>query len=120
MPSGLPLIGALMNPIDIGPHPEAPDYYMKMGKPESWSEADCGVLCVRRMAATADMLVEPAARVHRQILPSGEEVYPVYVSEWMPTAEELELLKAGQPIRMMVSGTSLPPVAMWVKGSEET
>lgn len=108
-----------MNPIDIGPHPEAPDFYMKMGKPEKWDEADCGTLCVRRMATTADLLAEPAARVHRSALPSGAEVFPVYVSEWMPTPDDLELLKAGQPIRLMISGSALPPVAMWVKGAAE-
>jgi hypothetical protein len=108
-----------MKPTDIGPHPEAPDYYMKMGKPKDWEEKDCGTLCVRRMVATADMLAEPAARVQRSQLPSGEEVFPVYVSEWVPTPDDLELLKAGQPIRLMISGTSLPPVAMWVRGEAE-
>lgn len=108
-----------MDAIDIGPHPEAPDYYLKMGKPESWSDEDCKSLGVRRMAATGDMLYEPAVRINRHVMPSGEEAFPVFVSEWVPTADELERLNAGQPIRLMVSGTSLPPVAMWVRNEGE-
>jgi len=108
-----------MQATDIGPHPDAPDFYLNMRKPESWAEEDCKTLGVRYMAATADKLIEPAARVHKQQLPSGEEVFPVYVSEWQPDAADLERLAAGEPIRLMISGSGLPPVAMWVKSENE-
>lgn len=108
-----------MIPTDIGPHPDAPDHYFKMGKPESWDEADCGTLSVRRVGATTDMLAEPAARIVRQDLPSGKDIYPCYMSQWRPTPEELALLNKGEPIRLLISGTSLPPVAMWVRGESE-
>ena len=108
-----------MQPVDIGPHPEAPEHYLRFGKPPEWDEQDCGTLCVRRVGATGDLLVEPAARIVRNVLPSGEEVYPAYMSEWAPTREELELLAKGANIRILISGTSLPPVAIWVREEDE-
>lgn len=108
-----------MTPIDIGPHPDAPDHYFRFGKPPSWDEKDCATLCVRRVGATTDMLAEPAARVVKTTLPSGEDVYPAYLSEWTPSAAELELLNAGQPMRLLLSGNSLPPVALWVRAEDE-
>ncbi len=108
-----------MTPLDIGAHPDAPDFYIRMGKPESWQEEDCGTLCVRRVGATGDMLAEPAARLVRSQLPSGEEVYPAFMSEWQPTEDELARLNAGEPIRMLISGNGLPPVALWVRGEGE-
>lgn len=114
-----------MNPTDIGPHPDAPQHYFSMGKPESWDAKDCGSLCVRRVAATGDLLYEPAARIVRSHLPSGEEVYPAFLSEWEPTEEErariLALLAADAPIlfRMLISGNGLPPAALWLQREDE-
>lgn len=114
-----------MNPIDIRPHPDAPDHYFAMGKPESWNEEDCGTLCVRRVGVTGDMLVEPAARLVRSQLPSGEEIYPAFQSEWEPSDEEyariVEMVNAGvKPrFRTLISGNGLPPVAFWLRGEGE-
>lgn len=108
-----------MNAADIGPHPDAPDYYIRMGKPSDWNEKDCGSLAVRRVAATGDILFEPAARIVTNQLPSGEQVYPAFLSEWHPTEEELARLNAGVPIRMLISGNGLPPVALWVRQEGE-
>ena len=114
-----------MIPTDIGPHPDAPDYYFPMGKPKSWNDEDCGTLCIRRVGATADMLTEPAARIVRQELPSGEDIYPAYQSEWVMTEEERTRLRrllddeAPIALRMLVSGTGLPPVALWLKSEGE-
>lgn len=108
-----------MQPVDIGPHPDAPEHYIRFGKPAEWSEQDCGTLCVRRVATTGDLLVEPAARLVRNILPSGEEIYPAYMSEWRPTQEEIDRIMKGEPIRMLISGNSLPPVSLWVREQDE-
>lgn len=108
-----------MIPSDIGPHPDAPDYYLRMGKPESWSEEDCGSLTVRYLTATGDLFHEPAVRIVRSDLPSGETVYPAFLSEWEPTEEERALIAAGAPIRMLVSGTGLPPIALWARAEGE-
>lgn len=108
-----------MKAIDIGPHPESPDLYFSFGKPPSWQDDDCGTLTVRRVATTGDILAEPATRIVNALLPSGETYYPAYMSEWEPTPEELERLNAGLPIRMLVSGNALPPVALWVRGEDE-
>lgn len=35
---------------------------------------------------------------------------PIMVSCWQPSAEELELLNAGKPVRLTIAGTSHPPV----------
>ena len=105
--------------VDIGPHPDAPDHYIRMGKPEDWSDEDCGTLAIRRVAATGDILFEPAARIVRSDLPSGESIYPAFLSEWRPTEDELHRLNKGEPIRMLVSGNGLPPVAMWVREESE-
>lgn len=108
-----------MIPVDIGPHPEAPHHYIAMGKPKDWSEDDCGELCVRRVGATGDLLFEPAVRVVRNDLPSGEFIYPAFMSEWRPTEEELARLNKGEPVRMLISGNGLPPVALWVREESE-
>jgi hypothetical protein len=108
-----------MIPSDIGAHPDAPDHYIRMGKPDDWDDADCGSLAVRRVATTGDILFEPAVRIVRSDLPSGESLYPAFMSEWVPSIEELALLNAGQPIRMLVSGNGLPPVALWVRSGDE-
>jgi hypothetical protein len=104
---------------DIGPHPDAPDHYIRMGKPADWDEQDCGTLAVRRVGATGDILFEPAVRIVRSQLSSGEEVYPAFMSEWRPTEEELHLLNKGEPVRMLVSGNNLPPIALWVRDDSE-
>lgn len=108
-----------MKPGDIGPHPDAPDHYLTFGKPAEWSEEDCQSLCVRRVAATGEVFFEPAVRLVKSVLPSGQEVYPAYMSEWQPTPEELDRLIKGEPIRLLISGNSLPPVAMWVREKDE-
>lgn len=114
-----------MIPTDIGPHPAAPDFYFPMGKPANWSDEDCGTLTVRRVGATGDMLHEPAARIVRSDLPSGESVYPAYLSQWSPTDDErgelIRRLMAGEEIefRMLISGGGLPPVALWLRGHGE-
>lgn len=114
-----------MIPNDIGPHPDAPNHYHSFGKPREWSEDDCGTLTVRRVGATGDILFEPATRIVRTDLPSGESIYPAFMSEWVLSAEERErlhnLLDTGGPIsfRMLVSGNGLPPVALWLRGDEE-
>lgn len=108
-----------MQPVDIGPHPDAPDRYLRFGKPAEWEAEDCGTLCVRRVLATGDLLVEPAVRLVKYSLSNGEDVYPTYMSEWRPTPEELDRLNKGEPIRMLISGNSLPPVALWVREQDE-
>lgn len=108
-----------MIPADIGPHPDAPDYYIRMGKPEDWDESDCGTLAVRRVGTTGDILFEPAVRIVRSDLPSGETIYPAFMSEWSPTPDELDRLNMGEPIRLLVSGNGLPPMALWVRGEDE-
>lgn len=114
-----------MIPTDIGPHPDAPDYYFPMGKPKDWDEADCGTLAVRRVGATGDLLHEPAARIVKDELPSGEVIYPSFLAEWEPTDEEcnriLDCLMEGQKprFRVLLAGNNLPPSRIWVKGAEE-
>ena len=108
-----------MIPTDIGPHPAAPDHYIVMGKPKDWDNEDCAKLAVRRVAATGDIFSEPAARIVTSQLPTGAEVYPAYLSEWMPSKEELALLVAGEPVRLLISGNSLPPCSLWVRTGSE-
>lgn len=108
-----------MIPGDIGPHPSAPDHYIALGKPSSWKDEDCGTLAVRFVGATGDILFEPAVRLVRSQLPSGEEIYPAYLSEWIPTERELELLAAGRPVRLLISGAGMPPISAWVPEEDE-
>lgn len=108
-----------MIPADIGPHPDAPDHYIAMRRPEDWADEDCGTLTVRRVGATGDLLHEPAARVVRDDLPSGETLYPCFMSEWSPTQDELDRLNMGEPVRLLVCGNSLPPMSVWVRGQSE-
>lgn len=105
--------------VDIGAHPDAPDYYIQMGKPADWSEEDCGTLAVRRVGVTGDILFEPPVRIVRSDLPSGESIYPAFMSEWVPTPDELDRLNMGEPVRLLVSGNNLPPMAVWVRGDTE-
>lgn len=114
-----------MIPTDIGPHPDAPAYYMPMGKPKEWNEEDCGTLTVRRVGATGDLLHEPAARIVKDELPSGDVVYPSFLAEWVPSEDErdrlITKLLEGDPIsfRTLIAGNGLPPMAIWLKGDEE-
>jgi hypothetical protein len=108
-----------MIPVDIGPHPDAPNHYIVFGKPKDWKEEDCSVLATRHVGVTGDVLYEPAVRVVRSPLPSGEDVYPAFLSEWRPTEEELHRLNKGEPLRLLVSGNGIPPVAMWVREEDE-
>ena len=114
-----------MIPADIGPHPDAPNHYISFGKPTEWNDEDCGTLTVRRVGATGDMLYEPAARIVRDDLPSGESVYPSFLSEWMLSAQERASLAQrilnGDPIffRVLVAGNGLPPMSIWLKDHEE-
>lgn len=114
-----------MNPSDIGAHPDAPQHYVPFGRPPGTPEEDCGTLYVRRLAATGDMLYEPAARLVVSNPPSGEGVYPCFQSEWVATEEErvqiADLLLRGEPIavRTLLVGNGLPPMSIWLKGREE-
>ena len=108
-----------MLPTDIGAHPDAPEHYIPMGKPPEWADEDCSTLFVRRVAATGDLLYEPAVRVVRSDLPSGHEVYPAYMCEWMPSEDDIQQMLAGKGIRMLISGNAMPPVALWVVGEDE-
>lgn len=105
-----------MTPIDIGPHPDAPEFYITMARPPSMTDEQCGSLTVRRVGATGDMLSEPAVRIVRQDYADGSPpVYPCYMSEWVPTPEELARINAGAPVRMLIVGGGLPPVSLWVR-----
>lgn len=108
-----------MIPTDIGPHPDAPNYYLTMGRPPSMTDEECGSLSVRRVAATGDMACEPAVRIVQQERDGGEPFYPCFMSEWRPTEDELVRLNKGEPVRMLVVGNNLPPVSMWVRGESE-
>lgn len=107
-----------MIPADIGPHPDAPDYYLSMGKPPSMTDDECGSLCVRRVGATIDMIQEIPVRIVSDGLP-GERVYPAFMSEWFPTLEEKERIIAGYGVRMLIVGDNLPPSNLWVRGTDE-
>lgn len=114
-----------MIPADIGPHPDAPEHYISFGKPKEWAEEDCGTLTVRRVGATGDLLYEPAVRIVRDELPSGEAVYPAFLSQWVPSDEErdrlLMLLSLDQPVefRFLIAGNGLQPMSAWLKGRDE-
>lgn len=114
-----------MLPSDIGPHPDAPNHYLAMGKPKDWSDGDCGTLTVRRVGATGEMLVEPAARLVRDDLPSGDVVYPCFMAEWVPTDDERALmiskLMQGEEIafRTLIVGNGLAPMSVWLRGEGE-
>lgn len=108
-----------MTPLDIGPHPDAPQHYISMGRPPSMTDDQCGSLSVRRVAATGDVVCEPAVRVVRQEWENAPDLYPCFMSEWQPTPEELEFLNAGQPVRMLIVGNGLPPASLWVRGTDE-
>ena len=41
------------------------------------------------------------------------------VSFWRPSAQQLELLAAGQPLRLCVMGTTHPPLSVGVDGDGE-
>jgi hypothetical protein len=96
-----------------------------MGKPAGWSDEDCGTLTVRRVGATGDMLVEPAARVMRDDLPSGEVIYPCFMAEWTLTDEErsemMVMLETGRPIafRTLIVGNGLAPMSVWLRSEGE-
>jgi hypothetical protein len=108
-----------LTPGDIGPHPDAPNHYTKFGKPTDWKDEDCGSLGVRRLAATGEMFYEPAARIVRDELPSGEFVYPAFLSEWYPTPDEIERIVAGQPVRCLIAGNGLQPMSLWARNDGE-
>ena len=55
----------------------------------------------------------PITRVR---FPDGEEGV---VSFWQPSSEQLALLAAGQPVRLLVLGQTHPPLAMGVDGDGE-
>lgn len=108
-----------MIPSDIGPHPDAPQHYVEMKRPPSMTDDQCGSLTIRRVGATGDMLSEPAQRLVRQDYEDAPSIYPCFMSEWVPTPDELERLNAGQPVRMLLVGNSLPPASLWVRGTDE-
>lgn len=106
-----------MNPGDIGPHPDAPDYYIAMGKPKDMTDGDCQTLMVRLVGLTGDMVKETAIRI--VAVPLETDVVPGFMSEWYPDADDLARLNAGIPLRMLVVGTTLPPTNLWVRGDAE-
>lgn len=108
-----------MIPVDIGPHPDAPNHYLTMRRPPSMTDEECGSLAIRLIAATGDMAAEPAARVVRQDREGGEPIYPCFMSEWRPTDDELLRLNKGEPVRVLVVGNGLPPMSLWVRGESE-
>ena len=42
---------------------------------------------------------------------------PAVVSFWTPTPEEIEAIKAGQPVMLSVVGNTMPPVALMVEAT---
>lgn len=106
-----------MNPGDIGPHPDAPEYYIPMGKPKSMTDNDCQTLMVRLVGATGDMVKEVPIRIVS--VPLETDVVPGFLSEWYPSAEDIERMIAGIPVRMLVVGQTLPPTNLWVRGDGE-
>jgi hypothetical protein len=106
-----------MTPIDIGPHPDAPEHYWPMGKPKNMTDEQCMTLMVRRVGATPDMIKETPVRIVNA--GTEQEAYPGFLSEWTPTPEELERLNAGYPVRMLIVGDGLPPSNLWVRGTDE-
>jgi hypothetical protein len=64
-----------------------------LGAPEGWDAAREGT----------EIVGLPALRTEKG-----------YVSQWRPTAEEIERLAAGAPILLSVLGCSHPPVAIGV------
>lgn len=40
---------------------------------------------------------------------------PTLVSFWLPTPEEVDAIKAGRPVMLLVAGEDMPPVALMVE-----
>lgn len=72
-----------------------------LGKPDSMTEEECSSLPVRD---TWFQHLDPPRRVMQ--------------SAWYPTRDELEKLKAGEPIIVSVFGSSHPAIALEVPGNE--
>lgn len=92
-----------MTPGQIPVDPNFPDSNITFKAPagaEDW----CGELTVRLTCLQGD---------DGTIGPAG------FMSEWYPSAEELALLNAGQPVRTHIVGRALPPQAVWVRGLDE-
>lgn len=45
------------------------------------------------------------------------EGLPAVASFWAPTPEEIEAIKAGRPVLLIVMGSTMPPVMVAVDGS---
>ncbi len=87
--------------VDIGPHPDFPEAYIVMKAPLSMGP-DCHDLGVRI-----------------GIMHGETGSYTGFMAEWRPTAEELELLNKGEPIRTFIISERLPPMSMWVREQSE-
>lgn len=108
-----------MRPGDIGPHPASPDYYIAMGRPRDMTEDECITLMVRLVGATGDCVQEVPVRIMSVPSPDDMTVRPGFVSEWYPEPEDIDRIVAGQPLRMLVLGSALPPTNLWVRGEDE-
>lgn len=62
-------------------------------KPDSMSDDECGDL-----------------RVYRGIDQNG---YPMILSAWQPSKEDLEALNAGRPVFLNILGQGMPPVSLF-------
>lgn len=85
-----------MNPIHF---PEANIVYTK---PEGWTDDQCGSLSVHRML------------IPREPTKGQEEgrVDQVMISCWQPSDEEIEEIKEGKPVYLLITAAGQPPVAL--------
>lgn len=105
-----------MIPSDIGPHPDGPDGHYHVFKGPPSMDSDCGDLAIR--LNMTPMPADPPSARHTYT--EGEhDVYLGFCAEWMPTDRERELIAAGQPIRVNILGSGLPPSMVWVKEFDE-
>ena len=74
---------------------EHPSNNVRLGAPVGWDHTSVKV----------DTL--PATRTEI-------EGHPVIVSYWQPSADELAAIAAGQPVALVVWGSTMPPVAVAV------
>lgn len=72
-----------------------------LGAPQGWDDSK-GVACEALFVADVES-------------PAGA----VMVSEWRPTAEEIERIVAGEPVWLWVFGRAHPPVSLTVRGGTE-
>lgn len=70
-----------------------------LGAPAGMSIDECGALAITRI--------------------QYEDGTPAVASYWQPTTFEIELIKKGQPIRLVVLGTTHAPLMLGVDGDGE-